>query len=84
MRTTVTLDDHLLEAAKHRAHERGQTLGQIVEAALRRELSEPTVSEPVEVPVFRGGEGPLPNVDLRSNRALLEQLDRGAEMVELR
>jgi hypothetical protein len=84
MRTTVALDDHLLEAAKRRARERGQTLGQVMEAALRRELSQPMVSEPVEVPVFRGGEGPLPGVDLRSNRAILELLDRDRETAELR
>lgn len=84
MRTTVALNDHLLEAAKRRARERGQTLGQVVETALRRELAEPAVSEPVEVPVFRGGNGSLPGVDLRSNRALLELLDRDTEIAELR
>jgi Ribbon-helix-helix protein, copG family len=84
MRTTVALDDHLLEAAKRRARERGQTLGQVMETALRRELAEPTASESVEVPVFRGGKGPLPGVDLRSNRALLELFDRDTEMAELR
>jgi Arc/MetJ family transcription regulator len=44
MRTTIAVDDHLLVAAKLRARERGQTLGQLVEDALRRELSEPTGS----------------------------------------
>jgi hypothetical protein len=78
------VDDHLLEAAKQRARKRGQTLGQVIEDALRRELAEPARSEPVEVPVFRGGNGPLPDVDLRSNRALREVLDRDGEMTELR
>lgn len=84
MRTTISVDDHLLEAAKRRARQRGQTLGQVVEGALRREMAEPSVSEPVEVPVFRGGGGPLPGVDLRSNAALRELLDRDAEITELR
>lgn len=84
MRTTMAVDDHLLAAAKRRARERSQTLGQVVEDALRRELAEPAIGEPVEVPVFRGGDGPLPGVDLRSNRALREVLDRGAGMAELR
>ena len=84
MRTTIAVDDHLLEGAKQRARERGQTLGQVIEDALRRELAKPARSEPVEVPVFRGGNGPLPGVDLRSNRALRELLDRDAEMTELR
>lgn len=84
MRTTIAVDDHLLEAAKQRARKRGQTLGQVIEDALRRELAEPARSEPVEVPVFRGGNGPLPGVDLRSNRARREVLDRDPEMTELR
>jgi hypothetical protein len=85
MRTTVAVDDHLLVAAKRRARERGQTLGQVIESALRRDLAEPVPSEPVAVPVFRGGGGPLPGVDLRSNRALREALDRGAGgLAELR
>jgi hypothetical protein len=69
MRTTVAVDDYLLVAAKRRARERGQTLGQVIEGALRRDLAEPVPGEPVAVPVFRGGGGPLPGVDLRSNRA---------------
>jgi hypothetical protein len=84
MRTTLAVDDHLLAAAKRRARARGQTLGQVVEDALRRELADPIMREPVEVPVFRGGGGPLPGVDLRSNRAIREVLDRGAGTDELR
>jgi hypothetical protein len=78
MRTTIAVDDNLLIAAKQRARERGQTLGQVVETALRRELAEPPQSAAVEVPVFRGGEGPRPGVDLRSNAALHELLDDDA------
>jgi hypothetical protein len=84
IRTTVSIDDHLLDSAKRRARERGETLGHVIEAALRRELAQPEPSEPVEVPVFRGGDGPLPGVDLRSNRALRELLDRTAEINTLR
>jgi hypothetical protein len=78
MRTTVAVDDHLLAAAKRRAREHDQTLGQVIEDALRRQLAEPSPGEPVSVPVFRRGDGPLPGVDLRSNRAIREALDRGA------
>jgi hypothetical protein len=84
MRTTVAVDDHLLDAAKRRARERGQTLGQVVEAALRRELAEPAAAAPIEVPVFHGSGGPLPGIDLRSNRALRERLEEGMEMSRLR
>jgi hypothetical protein len=81
MRTTVTIADELLEAAKQRARARGQTLGGLVEDALRRELAltdEPPAA--VEIPVFRGGTGPRPGVDLTSNRALYELLDEGLEL----
>ncbi len=84
MRTTVALDDHLLESAKRRARERGQTLGQVLEDALRRELAGRDEVEQIEIPVFRGGGGPLPGIDLTSNRALREALDSGSELDALR
>ncbi|MPV39080.1 antitoxin [Georgenia subflava] len=85
MRTTVTISDELLLAAKRRAHERGVTLGAIVDAALRRELTdtEPGAAPP-PVPVFRGGTGPRPGIDLTSSRALHEALDDGVELDALR
>jgi hypothetical protein len=85
MRTTMAVDDHLLAAAKQRARTRGQTLGQVVEDALRRELAEPAEAKPiVDIPVFRSGRGPQPGVDLRSNRALAEVLDGENEIAKLR
>jgi hypothetical protein len=84
MRTTLAVDDHLLAAAKDRARERGQSLGQVVEDALRRELAEPAEAEPFEVPVFRDGDGPVAGVDLTSNRAVREVLDHGVELDALR
>ena len=38
----MSISDELLAAAKRRARERGLTLGDVVDAALRRELSVPT------------------------------------------
>ncbi len=84
MRTTVAIDDHLLTAAKRRARERGSTLGQLVEDALRRELAVSRDAEPVPIPVFRGGGGPRPGIDLTSNRALREALDEGVSLNDLR
>jgi len=75
MRTTVSVDDQLLAAARQEAARRGQTLGQLVEDALRRELSGTNQEQPVPLPVFRGGTGVRPGVDVRSNRALAELLD---------
>jgi hypothetical protein len=83
MRTTLAVDDNLLVAARRRARDRGQTLGQVVEDALRRELATPVEVEPVDVPVFHG-EGPLPGIDLTSNRAVHEALDRDVELDALR
>jgi hypothetical protein len=84
MRTTVAVDDHLLVAARRLAQERGQTLGQVVEDALRRELSAPSGAAPLPVPVFRGGGGLRPGVDATSNRALREALDSGLDLPSLR
>ncbi len=81
MRTTISIHDELLKSAKLRARERGVTLGTLVEDALRRELSlrdEPAAA--VELPVFRGGTGPRPGLDLTSNRAIYEFLDEGVEL----
>jgi len=81
MRTTVSIDDELLAAAKHRAHQRNQTLGQLVEAALRRELNRADdLGAPPPIPVFRGGGGVRPGVDLTSNRAIYELLDEGVAL----
>ena len=81
MRTTLAISDELLEAAKRQAHRRGQTLGRLVEQALRRELAlaEETAERP-PIPVFRDGTGPRPGVDLDSNRALHELLDEGLDL----
>lgn len=84
MRTTVALDDRLLAAARRRARERGQTLGQVVEDALRRELSTPPAVATPEVPVFRGGGGVRPGVDVGSNRGLREALDGDLDLADLR
>ncbi|MGL5816712.1 MAG: type II toxin-antitoxin system VapB family antitoxin [Phycicoccus sp.] len=86
MRTTVSIDDELLGAAKRRAAARGESLGSVVEDALRRLLVSADSSAPVppELPVFRGGTGPQPGVDLTSTRALHEVLDDGAPLTSLR
>lgn len=81
MRTTVSISDELLVAAKQRAQEQGVALGDVIDAALRRELAvggHPG-DRPV-VPVFDGRSGPRPGVDLTSNRALHETLDDGLEL----
>jgi len=76
MRTTVSISDELLTAARERAKATGRSLGHVIDAALRRELfaDQPTGERP-NVPVFDGGTGPRPGMDLTSNRSLYEALD---------
>jgi hypothetical protein len=81
MRTIGTISDELLEVARSRAQATGQTLGSLLEAALRRELAtRASEGERPEAPVFRGGTGPRPGVDLKSNRSLHEALDEGVSL----
>ena len=70
------MDDELLAEAKRVALERGQTLGRLIEDALRRSLSrrDPQTTKRIELPIFRGGRL-LPGVDLDNNAALLDLMD---------
>jgi hypothetical protein len=75
MRTTVRLDDTLLERAKREAARRGVTLTSLIERGLRLVLAGPEPSRKkhrVEVPVCREGGGTLPGVDLDDSAALLD------------
>lgn len=85
MRTTIALDDNVLRAAKRRARRLGLTLGQLVEAALRRELARtPRPEDRPVVPVFDEGTGLRPGIDATSMRELLEALDRDLPVEELK
>lgn len=85
MRTTVAIDDELLDAARRRAQARGETLGQVIEAALRRALAPPDQArEAPAIPVFIASGGPRPGIDLTSNRAVHEILDEGLDLDRLR
>lgn len=84
MRTTVSIDDHLLAAARELAQARRQTLSEIVEEALRAELARDSPARRPDVPVFTGGTGARPGVDLRSNRAVQAALDEGLVLDQLR
>ena len=85
MRTTVSIHDELLASAKLRARERGKTLSELVEDGLRRELAvDYQAAERVPLPVFKGGNGLRPGVDITSSRALHEFLDEGVPFEKLR
>jgi hypothetical protein len=76
MRTTISIDDSLLELAKRRALARRTTLGAVVEEALRAALleHERTPAPPFELVTFHG-DGPLDGIDLDRTSALLAAED---------
>ncbi|MYB53944.1 MAG: ribbon-helix-helix protein, CopG family [Acidobacteriia bacterium] len=72
MRTTLTISDSLMQRLRQEAARRGTTMSQLVEAGLRRVLSEPEHSDPPptelrQLPTWSGGKE---LVDI-SNRDLL-------------
>jgi hypothetical protein len=75
VKTTLNLDDALMEAARERARQLGVTLTALIADALRRTLAEPPPAEyRLELPVTQGRR--MPTVDIDSNAALEEYLDR--------
>ena len=78
MRTTVSLDDHLLRRAKEHAASQGRTLSEVVADALRVHLAEkPESPRLVILPTF-GGSGLRPGVDLDDKAALVALFDEGS------
>ncbi len=86
MRTTIHIDDALYRRAKELAARSGRTVGQVIEDALRESLQtrgNAARQELTELPVF-GGSSTLPGVDIADNAALLDLLDEGEPLDELR
>lgn len=79
MRTTVRLDDALLEQAKREASRRRATLTSLIEQGLRLVLAQSrTAREPrrrVVLPVSRAAGGVLPGIDLNDSAALLDVME---------
>jgi hypothetical protein len=78
MRTTVRLDDALLEQAKREASRRGETLTALIENGLRLVLSQRRTASRrprVVLPVCRAGGGVLPGVDLNDSAALVDLME---------
>ena len=73
MRTTITLDDRLLHAAKRVAAQRGVTLSEVVRDALRAQLAaKPELkTRRFKLITFRGA-GPRPGIDIDRTSELLE------------
>lgn len=80
MRTTIRLDDALLERAKRVAARRGITLTALVEQGLRLAMTNPVPSSrathKVSLPVCRNSGGTLPGVDLEDAASLLDRMEQ--------
>lgn len=77
MRTTITIDDHLLMEAKARAAATGRTLSAVVEDALRASLvlrRDGAERRDVPLPSF-GGSRLRRGVDLDDSAALVDLMD---------
>ena len=78
MRTTIRLDDTLLQQTKREAARRGETLTALLERGLRLVLARPAQRpgrRHVDLPVCTAGGGTLPGVDLSDSAALLDILE---------
>ena len=75
MRTTVRLDDALLDRAKREARRRGETLTSLIERGLRMVMAGPARRrdrQPVSLPVCPARGGTMPGVDLDDSATLLD------------
>jgi hypothetical protein len=77
VRTTITIDDHLLDEVRRRAAERRQTVSQVIEDSVRDALlrHRDEVRAPFRVRAFSSG-GYRPGVDLDDNAGLLDLMDQ--------
>lgn len=77
MRTTIRMDDDLLNAIKAEAAVSGETLTAFIEEAVRRQLAARqafTRTTSPDLPVF-AGDGLLPGVDLDDSAALRDLME---------
>jgi hypothetical protein len=78
MRTTVRLDEALMERVRNEARQRGTTLTALIEEGLRLVLRRPRKSpgrERISLPVCRAGGGLLPGIDLNDTSSLLDRME---------
>ena len=78
MRTTVRLDDALLERARKEAVRRRTTLTALIEQGLQSVLcaAKQPPRRPVHLPISHQGGGVVPGVDINNSAELLERMER--------
>jgi hypothetical protein len=84
MKTTLVLDDALVDRVRERAKERGVSMSSVVEEAIVRMLAQPAgpaSREPIDLPSFPMG--PF-LVDITDRDALYDALDDPEEMARYR
>jgi hypothetical protein len=78
MRTTISIEDSLLQKAKKISHERQCSLRAVIEDALRaafaKERKRPRSGAPRPLKTFTGT-GVQPGIDLSSSAALLDAME---------
>jgi hypothetical protein len=82
MRTTISLDDHLLREAKIIAASSGKTLSEVIEDSLRESLARRKANAPrrrINLPTFKGT-GLMPGVDLNNSAALLDLMEEDLDV----
>jgi hypothetical protein len=78
MRTTVRLDEGLLDRARREAARRGETLTSLIELGLQLVLAQTRgtpVRPAVRLPECHAGGGTRPGVDLNNSAALLDVME---------
>lgn len=72
-RTTIRIRTSLLEALKERARKNKRSLAKELDAALEGVVyGQPAARDRIELPVFTGGGGLMPGVDLTKTAELFE------------
>jgi hypothetical protein len=77
MRTTVTIEDELLQQAKEAAVESGRTLSEVIGDALREVLHRKSVTPRYQVELITAGSGGrvVPGLDFSDNAAVRAAMD---------
>lgn len=81
MRTTVRLDEALMQRARQEADRRGVTLTALIEQGLQLVLRRPlrrSQQAAVLLPECKAGGGTLPGVDINDSASLIDRMDRRA------
>jgi hypothetical protein len=87
MRTTIRLEDGLLDQARLEARRRGKTLTALIEESLRLELARTKTNGTrarVVLPVGDRDGGPRPGVNLDNSAELLAILEEGVPLEKRR